>query len=52
MEIVKTHHIDASEPDANGWHDYYYEYDIYAFQRVRSAMSHDVIPMNPGRRIS
>ena len=31
MEIVKTHHIDASEPDANGWHDYYYEYDIYAF---------------------
>lgn len=31
MEIVKTHHIDASEPDENGLHDYYYEYDIYAF---------------------
>ena len=31
MEVIKTHHVDASEPDANGLHDYYYEYDLYAF---------------------
>lgn len=31
MNIECTHHIDASEPDPNGAHEYYYEHDIYRF---------------------
>ena len=31
MHIERTHHIDASDPDENGMHEYYYEYDIYRF---------------------
>ena len=31
MKVEKTHHVDASEPDADGDYDYYYEYDIYRF---------------------
>ncbi len=31
MQIECTHHIDASEPDADGAYDYYYEYDFYRF---------------------
>lgn len=31
MEITSTRHIEKSEPDENGVHDYCYEYDIYEF---------------------
>lgn len=31
MEVEVTHHIDASERDAQGMYEYYYEYDIYRF---------------------
>ncbi|GAB2473843.1 hypothetical protein GCM10027082_26520 [Comamonas humi] len=31
MQIECTRHLDASEPDEDGGHDYYYEYDIYRF---------------------
>lgn len=31
MQVTTSHHIDASEPDADGFHSYYYEYDIYRF---------------------
>jgi len=34
MEVTISHHIDASEPDANSDYDYYYEYDIYRFSRA------------------
>lgn len=31
MQIDRTHHTDASDPDENGDHDYFYEYDLYRF---------------------
>lgn len=31
MQIARTHHIDASQPDDNGDLDYFYEYDLYRF---------------------
>jgi hypothetical protein len=34
MEIETSHHVDASEPDAQGFHDYHYEYDIHRFSRA------------------
>ena len=32
MKVRRTHHIDASELDENGYYDYYYEYDVYEFE--------------------
>lgn len=32
MRVECSHHIDASEPDAEGFYEYYYEYDIYRFR--------------------
>jgi hypothetical protein len=34
MQIEHSLQIDASEPDAAGSHDYYYEYEIYRFTDV------------------
>jgi hypothetical protein len=34
MDVAISHHIDASEPDENGFYDYHYEYDIYEFERA------------------
>lgn len=31
MKIEISHHIDASEPDAQGMYDWHYEYDIFSF---------------------
>jgi hypothetical protein len=31
MEVRKSRHVDCSEPDAEGFFDYHYEYDIYEF---------------------
>jgi hypothetical protein len=31
MHVECTRHVDASEPDAAGMHEYHYEYDIYTF---------------------
>ena len=31
MDVTVTHHVDASEPDAQGAYEYYYEYDLYRF---------------------
>jgi hypothetical protein len=34
MDVTVSHHIDASEPDADGMHEYHYEYDIHEFSRA------------------
>jgi hypothetical protein len=31
VQIEKTHHIDCSEPDADGRYDWHYEYDLFRF---------------------
>ena len=31
MQVEFSHHIDASEADAEGFYEYYYEYDIYRY---------------------
>ena len=31
MQVRTTRHVDASEPDADGLYDYYYEYDVTVF---------------------
>ena len=31
MKVTTSHHIDADEPDEQGFYSYYYEYDIYRF---------------------
>ncbi|EGG93159.1 hypothetical protein IMCC1989_1631 [gamma proteobacterium IMCC1989] len=31
MEVLKTHEIDCSEKDENGYYDWHYEYDLYEF---------------------
>jgi len=31
MNVDKSHHIDKSEPDANGMYEYYYDYYLYEF---------------------
>lgn len=31
MHVERTRHIDASEPDEAGMHEYHYEYDAYRF---------------------
>jgi hypothetical protein len=31
MTVEVSHHVDASEADADGFHDYHYEYEIYEF---------------------
>lgn len=31
MNVEISHHIDASDLDPEGFHDYYYEYDFYVF---------------------
>jgi hypothetical protein len=34
MDITVSHHVDASEPDAQGFYEYHYEYDVYRFSRA------------------
>lgn len=31
MGVEVSHHIDASEPDVEGFYDYHYEYDVFEF---------------------
>jgi hypothetical protein len=31
VQVEKTHHIDCSEPDADGRYEWYYEYDLFRF---------------------
>jgi hypothetical protein len=31
MMVEVSHHVDAPEPDADGFYDYRYEYEIYEF---------------------
>lgn len=31
MHIVKSHHVDSSEPDSDGFCEWRYEYDLYRF---------------------
>lgn len=33
MRVSVDHHVDASDTDADGFHDWYYEYDVYWFSR-------------------
>ena len=37
MKVEITHHIDASDVDKVGFHEYFYEYDIYVFSDGRDA---------------
>ena len=40
MTVKVSHHVDASEPDADGFYDYHYEYDVYEFtDRVRTLLA-------------
>lgn len=34
MNVVVTHHIDASDGNVQGSYDYYYEYDVYRFSEL------------------
>lgn len=38
MQVVTTHQIDASEPDAQGQYEYYYEFDSYRFSEGRDTL--------------
>ena len=38
MNVETTHHVDASEPDANGMYEYRYEYDVFSFSDGRVAL--------------
>jgi hypothetical protein len=38
MNVETTHHVDASEPDANGMYEYHYEYDVFSFSAGRMAL--------------
>lgn len=31
MKVETSHHVDASEPDAQGQHEWHYEYDLFMF---------------------
>jgi len=33
MRVSIDHHIDASDTDADGMHDWHYEYDVYRFSQ-------------------
>lgn len=33
MRVSVDRHVDASDTDADGLHDWYYEYDVYRFSR-------------------
>lgn len=33
MRVSIDHHVEASEADANGMHDWHYEYDAYRFSQ-------------------
>ena len=49
MEIETSHHVDESEPDAQGFHDYHYEYDIHRFSRAgRTYLARSYVD-EPGR---
>jgi hypothetical protein len=36
LEVIITHHVDASEKNAQDFYDFYYEYDLFYF------IEHDV----------
>lgn len=38
MKVEISHHVDASEPDANGMYEYRYEYDLFLFSDGRIAL--------------
>jgi hypothetical protein len=40
MEVVTSHHIDASDQDDRGMYEYYYEYDLFGF--TDGETSHDL----------
>lgn len=38
MKVEQTHHVDASELDARGRYEYYYEYDLFVFSEAGVAV--------------
>lgn len=38
MHVHISHHVDASEQDADGFYEYYYEYDILVFSENESSL--------------
>ncbi|MGH6860563.1 MAG: hypothetical protein ACRECY_09915 [Phyllobacterium sp.] len=49
MRIEISHHVDASEPDADGWYLYHYEYDIYVFSEGATSFFVRAYSDDPGR---
>lgn len=37
MKVEISHHVDASEADAEGFHDYHYEYDVFVFSEATTS---------------
>lgn len=38
MQVHISHHVDASEPDSDGFYDYHYEYDLLVFQEGATSL--------------
>ncbi len=49
MKVSVSHHIDASEPDAAGDYDYYYEYYLYRFSDGRRSYVARAYADEPGQ---
>lgn len=49
MQIEQSHHIDASEPDADGNFEYHYEYDLYHFRDGPTRLSARSYVDEPGQ---
>jgi len=39
MQVERIRHLDCSEPDKAGMHEYYYEYDVYWFTEEAMSLS-------------
>lgn len=49
MRVSVDHHVDASDTDADGFHDWYYEYDVYRFSRGGRSFVVRAYSDEPGR---
>lgn len=49
MHVSVDHHIDASDTDADGMHDWHYEYHIYRFSQGRKAYVARAYVDDPGK---
>jgi hypothetical protein len=49
MHVAVSHHVDESEPDSAGFHEYRYEYDIYRFTLEKKTYIARVYDDSPDR---